>query len=73
MPAYQLQSYGEMRVGYRLFAGIAAYKKIGFDGPMRIDHMPTLYGESNANPGYATLGWLYAVGYLRGLMEMIER
>lgn len=52
---------------------IAAYKKIGFDGPMRIDHMPTLYGESNANPGYATLGWLYAVGYLRGLMEMIER
>lgn len=56
-----------------MYEAIRAYRDIGFDGPIRIDHMPTLYGESNANPGYATLGWLYAVGYLRGLMQAIDR
>jgi len=28
-----------------------------------------LCGESNAKPGYATLGRLFAVGYVRGLID----
>jgi mannonate dehydratase len=30
-------------------------------------------GESNEFPGYHMLGRLYAVGYMRGLMESAER
>lgn len=36
---------------------------------IRPDHTPTMAGESNENFGYATLGNIFAVGYLRGLME----
>lgn len=43
------------------------YVDAGFDGPMRPDHVPTLAGESNDRPGYATLGRLFALGYIRGL------
>ena len=46
---------------------IRAYQEIGFDGPMRPDHVPTLEGESNSRPGYETLGRLFAIGYIRGL------
>jgi len=49
-----------------------AYYDIGFGGVIRPDHTPTLFGESNANPGYAVLGNLFSIGYLRGLMESIE-
>jgi mannonate dehydratase len=30
-------------------------------------------GEANSAPGYETMGRLYAVGYLRGLMEVVAR
>ncbi|MCC8059297.1 MAG: mannonate dehydratase [Clostridiales bacterium] len=56
-----------------MYKVVRAYRDIDFDGIIRIDHMPTLYGESNTNPGYATLGWLYAFGYLRGLMEAVNQ
>lgn len=46
---------------------IRAYHDIGFEGPMRPDHVPTLAGESNDRPGYETLGRLFAIGYIRGL------
>ncbi|MER6943084.1 mannonate dehydratase [Nonomuraea sp. NPDC000554] len=45
------------------------YVEAGFDGPMRPDHVPTLAGESNDRPGYATLGRLFALGYIRGLQH----
>lgn len=48
-------------------ACIEAYSQIGFDGPMRPDHVPTLDGEANTRPGYETLGRLFAIGYIRGL------
>lgn len=48
---------------------IKAYKEIGYTGPVRIDHAPTLEGEENAEPGYAEMGRLYALGYLKGLLE----
>ena len=38
---------------------------------IRPDHTPTMAGESNENFGYATLGNIFAVGYLRGLMEQV--
>jgi len=46
-----------------------AYAEIGFDGPLRPDHVPTMAGESNERPGYETLGRLFALGYIRGLMD----
>ena len=49
---------------------IRAYDEIGYDGPARVDHVPTMAGEPIDTPGYAQLGRLYAVGYLKGLLEM---
>ncbi|HEY9291724.1 MAG TPA: mannonate dehydratase [Microlunatus sp.] len=52
-----------------MYACIEAYRDIGFDGLMRCDHVPSLYGEPITDVGYGTLGRLYAVGYMRGLVE----
>lgn len=41
----------------------------GFPGPLRCDHVPTLEGESNDNPGYGALGRLFADGYVLGLLD----
>jgi mannonate dehydratase len=49
-----------------------AYQDVGFDGALRPDHVPTLHGESNDKPGYAILGRLFAVGYIRGLSEAVS-
>jgi len=46
-----------------------AYSEIGFTGPMRPDHVPTMAGETNEQPGYETLGRLFALGYIRGLEQ----
>ena len=51
-------------------ACIRAYREIGYAGPARVDHVPTMSGEPTNTPGYALLGRLYAVGYLKGLLEM---
>ena len=50
---------------------LRAYSDIGFNGPLRPDHVPTLYGESNARPGYENLGRLFAIGYIRGLQHAL--
>ncbi|QGQ94551.1 mannonate dehydratase [Paenibacillus psychroresistens] len=52
-----------------MFAAIQAYKAAGFDGAVRVDHVPTMAGESNQDPGYESMGRLYALGYLRGLLD----
>ena len=44
-----------------------AYGEVGYSGPMRADHVPTMDGESNDRPAYGTLGRLFALGYIRGL------
>jgi mannonate dehydratase len=54
-----------------MLACLQAYRDIGFDGVLRPDHVPTMAGESNANPGYEVMGRLFAVGYLRGLHEAV--
>ena len=49
------------------------YYKIGYDGCMRPDHVPAMAGEENENPGYSILGNLFAIGYMKGLMEAAGR
>ncbi|PDQ36163.1 MAG: mannonate dehydratase [Candidatus Lumbricidophila eiseniae] len=56
-----------------MYACFQAYKDIGFGGVMRPDHVPNLYGEESETAGYATLGRLFAVGYLRGLKHAVLR
>jgi len=48
-----------------------AYRDVGFHGPLRPDHVPTLAGEDNGRPGYAVLGRLFAFGYIRGLQQAV--
>jgi mannonate dehydratase len=48
-------------------AMVRTYGEIGVTGPVRVDHVPTLAGEDNAQHGYAALGRLFAIGYLKGL------
>lgn len=46
------------------------YKNLGIDVPIRVDHVPTMMKESeNFTPGYGNIGKLYAIGYLKGLIE----
>jgi mannonate dehydratase len=56
-----------------MYEAMKAYYEIGFTGPLRPDHVPTMYGETNERPGYMTLGNLYATGYIRGLMESVAK
>ncbi len=37
--------------------------------PIRVDHVPTYAGETEGIGGYAALGRLFAIGYLKGLLE----
>ncbi|SFT00297.1 mannonate dehydratase [Halostagnicola kamekurae] len=54
-----------------MLAAMEAYRDIGFDGPARPDHVPTMATETNDNPGYETMGRLFAIGYMKGLLEQI--
>jgi len=45
------------------------YGESGFTGPMRPDHAPTMEGESNDHPGYAMVGKVFAIGYMKGIMK----
>ena len=56
-----------------MYECIRTYAEVGFDGPLRPDHVPTMAGEENGNPGYETLGRLFAVGYIKGLMDGVYR
>lgn len=56
-----------------MYAAMKAYYDIGFKGPIRPDHVPTMAGDTNDFPGYSTIGTLYALGYIRGLMESVSK
>ena len=52
------------------------YRELGFDIPLRCDHVPAMEGEGNETgfvPGYGTLGRLFADGYLNALLEASDR
>lgn len=54
-----------------MVACMRAYRDIGFDGVCRPDHVPTMDGDSNDRPGYSTIGRLFALGYIRGLIQSV--
>ena len=48
------------------------YKECGIDVPVRVDHVPTMAGEKSTVAGYDALGRLFAIGYLKGLIEATD-
>lgn len=55
-----------------LVAMLSLCREIGFNGWLRPDHVPTLAGDSNENPGYETKGLLFATGYIKGIIHALE-
>lgn len=51
---------------------IRIYRDCGVDVPIRVDHVPVMAGETSETAGYDTLGRLFAIGYLKGLLEQAE-
>ncbi len=45
------------------------YHRCGVDVPIRVDHVPTMAGEISTLPGYDAMGRLFAIGYLKGILE----
>lgn len=70
VPAFEETFHDEGKTD--MAAAMQAYHDIGFDGPMRPDHAPTMEGESNDNPGYMVRGQIFAVGYMQGLLASIR-
>ena len=48
------------------------YKKYGVSVPIRVDHVPTMPGEVSRLPGYDAIGRLFAIGYLKGILEATD-
>jgi mannonate dehydratase len=55
-----------------MVAAMRAYRDVGFDGPIRPDHVPQLVGEDDGEPGYTMKGRLFAYGYIRALIQATE-
>lgn len=49
------------------------YFNCGLNVPIRVDHVPIMVGDTMSNPGYEAYGRLYAIGYLRGILEAEEK
>ncbi|MBR4062319.1 MAG: mannonate dehydratase [Clostridia bacterium] len=49
------------------------YVKNGVNVPIRVDHVPTMAGEQSTLAGYDAMGRLFAIGYLKGILDAIER
>ena len=45
------------------------YVKNGVNVPIRVDHVPTMAGEVSSLPGYDAMGRLFAIGYLKGILD----
>ena len=56
-----------------MYRAMEKYYEVGFRGPLRPDHVPTVAGDSNEHPGYSELGTLFAIGYIKGLMAGVEK
>ena len=50
---------------------IRAYREIGFDGPVRSDHAPSMEGEGSGS-GYEMFGHIFALGYLKGILDSLK-
>lgn len=49
------------------------YIKYGVDVPIRVDHVPTMAGEVSSLPGYDAMGRLFAIGYLKGILDACKK
>ena len=56
-----------------MYRAMKAYYEAGFDGVARPDHVPTMIGEPNDRPSYAVMANIFAAGYIKGLMEAVEK
>ena len=56
-----------------MYEAMRCYYEVAFDGIARPDHVPTMVGEDDAMPSYGLQGNLFAVGYIKGLMEAVEK
>ena len=45
------------------------YRECGINVPIRVDHVPTMAGEVSTLPGYDAMGRLFAIGYLKGILD----
>lgn len=52
-----------------MLACMRAWHEIPFEGVLRPDHVPTLAGDTNEDPGYSLSARLHAIGYMQGLRE----
>lgn len=53
-------------------AAVEAYQDVGFDWSIRTDHAPRMIGEKDrdeAMPGYTDMDRLFAIGFIKGLLE----
>jgi mannonate dehydratase len=50
-------------------AMLKLYHELGFRGPIRVDHVPSMAGEEKLPHGYAQLGRLFAIGYMKGILD----
>lgn len=54
------------------------YHQCGFDGPLRPDHAPAMYGESQTHfsggiaTGYGIMGRIFATGYIKGICSAYD-
>lgn len=48
------------------------YVEKGIDVPVRVDHVPTLAGETSRLAGYDALGRYFAIGYLKGILDAVN-
>ena len=48
------------------------YAENGVNVPIRVDHVPTMAGEHSTLAGYDALGRLFAIGYLKGILDSIQ-
>ncbi|WP_194975884.1 mannonate dehydratase [Aquiflexum lacus] len=54
------------------------YQQHGFDGPIRPDHAPAMYGETQGSfggsttVGYEITGKIFAIGYMKGIFEALN-
>lgn len=55
-----------------LLACMQAFRDIGYHGVLCPGHVPTMAGDSDDDPGYSSIGSLFAVRYLRGLHEAVD-
>ncbi len=58
-----------------MLEAMKTYQQIGYKGVMRPDHAPYLDGAGDPGPtnGYSMMGKIFAVGYMRGLMEAASK